>query len=148
GDRDARRELEAMREAGEPLKIIRLGKSFGEATALMVGFANADGARFMTLPAYFQIDGRELPKLVAAAAGADLVVARRWPRRGGRFERLRRSGFHALLRLVTRESFHDLGCGARIMSRRVAEEITIYGDQHRLLPGAGAHGGVPVEKTD
>jgi len=148
GDRDARRVLEALRDAGEPLKIIRLGKSFGEATALMVGFANAEGARLMTLPAYFQIDGRELPKLVAAAADADLVVARRWPRRGGRFETLRRNGFHALLRLVTRESFHDLGCGARIMSRRVAKEITIYGDQHRLLPVLAAQQGFAVDEID
>ncbi|MFS8607398.1 MAG: glycosyltransferase [Gammaproteobacteria bacterium] len=148
GERGARFVLESLRDSGEPIKIIRLGKSFGEATALMVGFANADGARLMTLPAYFQIEGRELPKLVAAAADADLVVARRWPRRGGRFETVRRNVFHALLRLITRKSFRDLGCGARVMSRRVAQEITIYGDQHRLLPVLAAEQGFEVEEID
>jgi hypothetical protein len=28
---------------------------------------------------------------------------------------------------------HDLGCGARAMKRRVLEELSLYGDQHRLL---------------
>lgn len=148
GNRDERRQIEALRDAGESIRVIRLGKSFGEATALMVGFANADGARLMTLPAYFQVKSEELPKLLQAASDVDLVVARRWPRRGGRFEAWRRSGFHKLLRLITRQSFHDLGCGVRIMSRRVAQELTIYGDQHRLLPVLAAQQGFAVKEVD
>ena len=145
--RDDRRQLLALRDAGEPLKIITLGKSFGEATALMVGFANSSGARLLTLPAYFQVEGAELPRLLEAS-GADLVVARRWPRRGGRLERLRRGGFHALLKLITGVSFRDLGCGVRVMNRRVAKEITIYGDQHRLLPVLAAKQGFEVKEVD
>jgi len=148
GDRDEGRRLAELRADGEPIEIVKLGKSFGEATALMVGFANADGARLMTLPAYFQVDSNEFPKLVAAAADADLVVAHRWPRRSGRFEALRRDGFHALLRAITRQSFHDLGCSVRIMSRRVAKEITIYGDQHRLLPVLAAQQGFAVREVE
>ena len=146
--RDHRQQLLALRDAGEPIKIITLGKSFGEATALMVGFANSSGARLVTLPAYFQIEGAELPRLLQASAGADIAVARRWPRRGGRLERLRRDGFHALLKLVTGESFRDLGCGVRVMNRRVAKEITIYGDQHRLLPVLAAKQGFAVKEVD
>lgn len=145
---EERRQLLALRESGEPIKIIRLGKSFGEATALMAGFASADGARLLTLPAYFQIRGEEICKLLEASADADLLVARRWPRRGGRFDRLRRSAFHALLRAVTGESFRDLGCGVRLMNRRVAKEITIYGDQHRLLPVLAARHGFTVREID
>src|SRR5690606_33190021 len=43
GDRDEGRRLAELRADGEPIEIVKLGKSFGEATALMVGFANADG---------------------------------------------------------------------------------------------------------
>src|SRR5690606_23608397 len=35
---------------------------------------------------------------------------------------------------VTRENFTDLGCGARAFKRSVADEIPIYGDQHRFIP--------------
>jgi glycosyltransferase involved in cell wall biosynthesis len=147
-DRDPLQQLPALRDAGEPIKIIRLGKSFGEATALMVGFANARGAKLLTLPAYFQVEGAEIRRLLAAGGDADLVLARRWPRRGNRFEALRRRGFHALLRLITGESFRDLGCGVRMLNRRVAEEITIYGDQHRLLPVLAARQGFSVREVD
>ena len=140
--------LSKLRKEGAPIEIISLGKSFGEATALMVGFANADGARLMTLPAYFQVESDEFPKLIAAAADVDLVVAHRWPRRGGRFERMRRDGFHSLLRAITNQPFHDLGCGVRILSRRVAKEITIYGDQHRLLPVLAAQQGFVVREVE
>ncbi len=148
GRAEARRELMILRDSGEPIKIVQLGKSFGEATALMVGFANSSGARLMTLPAYFQIDAVEIPKLLRACDDADLVIARRWPRRVKGLDGLRRRGFHRLLRLITGESFNDLGCGARVLNRRVAEEITIYGEQHRLLPVLAAKQGFRVREVD
>lgn len=144
----ARRQLLRLRDAGESVKIIQLGKSFGEATALMVGFANASGARLLTLPAYFQIEETEIGKLLEAGNEADLVIARRWPRRVTGLDGIRRRGFHALLRLVTGESFQDLGCGARALNRRVAEDITIYGEQHRLLPVLAAQQGFRVREVD
>ncbi|MBN1238090.1 MAG: glycosyltransferase, partial [Gammaproteobacteria bacterium] len=147
-NRDPEGRLAALREAGEPIKVVKLGKAFGEATALMVGFANARGARLLTLPAYFQIEGAQIPKLLAASDDADMVVARRWPRRGSGLDAWRRAGFHRLLKLVTGESFRDLGCGARVLNRRVAKEITIYGDQHRLLPVLAAKQGFAVGEVD
>jgi hypothetical protein len=149
GPKRAEREaLLALREAGEPVKVMQLGKSFGEATALMVGFANSSGAKLLTLPAYFQIDPSEIGRLLGALDAADFVVARRWPRRGTRLEALRRRGFHSLLKVITHESFNDLGCGARAMNRRVAEEITLYGEQHRLLAVLAAQQGFKVVEVD
>lgn len=114
--------------------VISLTKHFGEATALMAGFQRASGAMILTLPAYHQIEGTEIGKLVRALDTADLAIARRWPRRGNRFEAMRRDAFHGLIATVTGQRFHDLGCGARAMKRRVLEEIALYGDQHRFLP--------------
>ena len=143
-----REQLMTLRRQGERLKIVQLTKSFGEATALMVAFANSVGARLLTLPAYFQIEGEEIAKMLAASESADLVVARRWPRRGSRFESMRRAGFHGLLRLIIGVGFRDLGCSVRIMDRAVAEEISIYGDQHRLLPVLASRQGFSVIEID
>ncbi|HEX5421671.1 MAG TPA: glycosyltransferase [Gammaproteobacteria bacterium] len=140
--------LMSLRDAGEPIKIVQLGKSFGEATALMVGFANSSGAKLLTLPAYFQIDAGEIHKLLEAGDDADLVIARRRPRRVNGLDGVRRRAFHALLRLITGESFNDLGCGARALNRRIAEEITIYGEQHRLLPVLASKQGFRVREAD
>jgi glycosyltransferase involved in cell wall biosynthesis len=128
--------------------VVSLTRSFGEATAIMAGFEQATGQVIVTLPAYFQIDPAELPKLVDALERCDLAVAHRWPRTGGPFERLRRRAFHGLLRAVTGLRFRDLGCGARAFDRRVLEEIQLYGDQHRFLPVLADRKGFRVAEID
>ncbi len=125
--------LQKLLTAGERFTVIGLTRVFGEATALMAGFSKCRGKVILTLPAYHQIEGAEIGKLVAALDSSDLVVGRRWPRAGGSFERLRRWAFHGLLARVTKLKFNDLACGARAFTRRVLEEIHLYGDQHRFL---------------
>ena len=143
--------LHALRQLstrGEKITIIEMARSFGESTALMIGFEHASGSVIMTLPAYFQIKPTEIPRLVRALDGADLVVGRRWPRSGNWFESVRRGAFHALLTLVTRVSFHDLGCCARAMRRAVLAELQLYGDQHRFLPVLADHRGFRARELD
>jgi glycosyltransferase involved in cell wall biosynthesis len=119
---------------GEPITVVSLTRYFGEATALMIGFEHAAGSIILTLPAYLQVEGREIGKLVAALGDADLAVGYREPRASSWFQRLRQRTFHGLLRFVTRLSFRDLGCNARALNRKVLEEVHLYGDQQRFLP--------------
>ncbi len=119
---------------GEPVTIVSLTRYFGEATALMIGFEHAAGGVILTLPAYLQVEGREIGKLVAALGDADVAVGYREPRATNWFQALRRRAFHGLLKFVTRLSFHDLGCSARALNRKVLEEVHLYGDQQRFLP--------------
>ncbi len=128
--------------------IISLTKRFGEATALMAGFQRASGRTIVTVPAYHQIHGTDVVKLVQALGSCDLAVGRRWPRAGGRFEIMRRNLFHRLIASVTGQRFNDLGCGARAMTRRVLEEIALYGDQHRFLPVLANRQGFRVLEVD
>jgi len=139
--------LKALQSAGAPLLIVQLTRSFGEATAVMAGTERASGDIIVTLPAYFQIVGSEIPKLVHALADCDVAIGYRQPRAGGAFETLRRSAFHGLLGSVTGAHFHDLGCGARALKRRVLEEISLYGDQHRFLAVLAEHHGFPVREV-
>lgn len=125
--------LQRLLARGESLIVISLTKRFGEATALMAGFQRARGRVIVTAPAYHQVQGAEIGKLVRALDKADLVIGRRWPRVGSRFEVMRRNVFHSLI-AAGGQRFNDLGCGARAMRRRVLEEISLYGDQHRFLP--------------
>ena len=133
---------------GVKAKIVQLNRAFGEASALMAGFAHCRGAKILTLPAYFQIEAEDIRTIVAAGESVDFVVACRSPRRGGWFERVRRQGFHKLLQFVTGSVFHDLGCSARLFDRRVLEEVTVYGDQHRLLPLLAANQGFSVREVE
>jgi glycosyltransferase involved in cell wall biosynthesis len=119
---------------GEPIVIVSLTRNFGEATALMIGFEHAAGNVIVTLPAYSQVEGGEIAKLVSALESADIAVGCREPRASTWFQTLRRRAFHGTLRFVTGLQFRDLGCGARAMRRKVLEEIRLYGDQERFLP--------------
>lgn len=140
--------LKALDAGPYRITVVSLTRSFGEATAIMAGFEQAKGQVVVTLPAYFQIDAAELPKLVGALQTSDLAIARRWPRAGGIFERIRRGAFHGLLAAVTGLRYHDLGCGARALDRRVLEEIQLYGDQHRFLPVLADRKGFKVAEIE
>jgi glycosyltransferase involved in cell wall biosynthesis len=139
--------LQRLLERGENLIVISLTKRFGEATALMAGFQRASGRVIVTAPAYHQIQGAELGKLVRALDKSDVAIGRRWPRVGSRFEVIRRDAFHRLI-ATGGQRFNDLGCGARAMKRRVLEEISLYGDQHRFLPVLANRQGFRIVEVD
>lgn len=145
---DAAAELDALLQHGERISVIYLSRAFGESTALMAAFEQASGQLILTLPAYHQIEGAEIPKLLAALDVADIVVCRRVPRAGGFFEVVRRNAFHGLVNWMTGLTLHDLGCSARAMKRQVLEEIVLYGDQHRLLPALADRQGFRVREID
>jgi len=140
--------LRALLDGGERFTVISLSRPFGEATAIMAGFEHASGQTIVTMPAYHQIEGLEIGKLVNGLETADLVVGHRWPRAGGVFERIRRRAFHRLLSWFMRLKLRDVGCSARAMDRRVLEEISLYGDQHRYLPVLADRQGFRVVEVD
>lgn len=141
-------QIESLLQAGEKLTVIELTRSFGEATALMAGFQRASAPIIVTLPAYDQVDPSEIGKLVQALDRCDMAIAHRWPRVGGAWEKVRRGAFHGIIAKVTGMRFRDLGCGARAFDRRVLEEISLYGDQHRFLPVLANRQGFRVEEVD
>ena len=141
-------DVQRLLASGERISVISLTRRFGEATALVAGFQRARGRLILTLPAYHQIRGNEIGKLLRALGSADLAIGRRWPRSGSRFEAMRRDAFHRVLAAITGQRFHDLGCGARAMKRRVLEEINLYGDQHRFLPVLASRVGFKVSQVE
>ena len=141
-------QLASLSATRDNITVVTLSRYFGEATALMAGFERARGEIILTLPAYFQIQGQDIPRLTEGLDAADLTVGRRWPRRGGALEVLRRKMFHSLVARVTGLRLNDLGSGARAMRRRVLEEISLYGDQHRFLAVLADRQGFRVREVD
>jgi glycosyltransferase involved in cell wall biosynthesis len=144
----AAEQIEQLLRAGEKLTVIELTRQFGEATALMAGFQRASAHTIVTLPAYYQIEASEIGKLVRALDSADMAIGHRWPRAGGALEKARRDLFHGILGKVTGQRYRDLGCSARAFNRRVLEEISLYGDQHRFLPVLANRQGFRVTEID
>jgi glycosyltransferase involved in cell wall biosynthesis len=145
---DVLAELKRLRNEGEPLRIIRFARAFGEATALTAGFVNSAGPFIVTLPAYYQVEQGAAAQIVRGLAGADMVVARRWPRRDSGFNRMQTQLFYKVQKFITGHEWHDLGCGARGFKRQVIEEVSVYGDQHRFLPITAQNRGFSVRELD
>jgi glycosyltransferase involved in cell wall biosynthesis len=142
-------QIEQLADAGEPVVTLKLTRAFGEATALAAAFERVSGDIVLTLPAYHQIAGSDIEKLlIGLEGGADMVVGRRWPRAGGKLETWRRDAFHRMVGAFTGAKFRDLGCCARAMRRRVIAELTPYGDQHRFLPLLAERQGFRVVEID
>lgn len=141
--------LRAATESDPRVRVIELAKEFGESAALAAGFDTAKGAFLLTLPAYYQVEAPEIPRLLAASTeGSDMLIAVRSPRAGGPIEKLRRAAFHGLFRLISGMKYRDLACGVRLFPRAVADEIPVYGDQHRFLPALASRRGFRVREVE
>lgn len=141
-------ELIKLKESGEPIKIIKFAKWFGEATALSAGFECCAAEIVLTLPAYYQIESSGIIKLLEKIKTYDMAVGRRWPRIDSLFNRLQSRIFHWFYNAVSKDSFHDLGCGTRAFKRKIIDEIQVYGDQHRFLPVLASRRGFKVIEVD
>lgn len=147
--------LQELASADKRIRIIQLAKTFGEAAALSAGFENTSGKIVLTLPAYSQVRPEAIQRVLDELENSDIAVAVRKTNRVNllRFKRLRRKAYHWLVHIATRESFNDMGCGVRALTRDVADELPVYGDQYRFFPVLAARRGfkvaeVTVDETD
>jgi glycosyltransferase involved in cell wall biosynthesis len=120
--------LQNLQELGEDIKIIKLAKWFGDASALHIGFEEAAGKNILTLPAFQQVDVEVIPDLTNSFIDCDMLIARRHS------IRVQAKIFHFLVKVFLGMHYRDLGCRVRLFKREVLENIRLYGDQIRFLP--------------
>ena len=140
-------ELNKLYNLGERIKVVKLGKWFGDATALQVGFEQSSGELILTLPSYKQVDENDIPKLINAVSYKDMVVSWRWPRLDGILNNLQSRVFNKLIKWIVGSDFHDLKCVVKVFRREVLDKIYMYGDQDRFLPLIASKYGFKVEEV-
>ena len=134
---------------GEPVQVLEIGQNLGEAALIRTAAAHCSGRTVLTLPAYYRVEATTLPELVEGVqAGADLVVARRWPRRDSWINQLQNRVLHGLISGLTRDRIHDVACGVRAMRRDFLMELPVYGDFFRFLPLLAMREGYRVEELN
>jgi len=142
-------ELRDLRERQPQIEIVVLGRTFGEAAALSVGFRRARGKLIATLPSYAQVEASGLAAAIAALdSGTDLVVGARDTRIDSTFNRLQSGIFHRCVRFLTGVGFRDISNGLRVLRPEVARELGIYGDLHRFVPVIAQSQGFHVTEVD
>ncbi len=141
--------LAALAEAGEPIRVVEFARSVGEANLLRFAGERSRGRIVLTLPAYHRIEAEAMPELIREIeAGADLAVARRWPRADRGINRLQTRAFNSILRRLVGQTTQDVGCGVQAMRREVLEETPLYGDFFRFLPVLAVREGFRVVEVE
>jgi hypothetical protein len=149
GDLPAARDaLQRLAQSRLDASVIQLSRRFGEAAALIAGFANTKTELVMILPAFEQVETQSLGEVVHALADADLVTVRRYPRCDSFWRRWQSRFFEALVRRAGSAKLRDPGCTVHALRRNVLEETQLYGEQHGFLPLLAANVGFKVVEID
>ena len=133
----------AVRELGrlDPrIKLLRLGRNYGQATALQAGFDAAAGEIVVSLDGDLQNDPADIPGLVRTIEEQDydLVAGYRVGRQDPRHRRFPSAVANAIARLLSGVRVRDTGCTLRAYRRELLQGLHLYSDLHRFLPAVAA----------
>ncbi len=127
-------EIKSIAEKNTNIKIIKLGRWFGDATSLQAGFEASEGKLILTLPSFQQVEADEIPNLINAIKGYDMVIGWRYPRIDGFLNNIQSKVFNNIIKTFIGTKFHDLKSNFRLFKRDILNNIYMYGDQDRFLP--------------
>lgn len=137
GDETYRRAVQAAANFPLPLRVISLGRNFGQTAAMQAGIEASTGRLIATLDGDLQNDPADISRLVERLErdGLDLVVGRRMKRRDGLWLRLIPSWLaNRLIARVTGVRIHDYGCSLKVYRGSVIRQVRLMGEMHRFIP--------------
>jgi glycosyltransferase involved in cell wall biosynthesis len=130
------------------LCVVRLRRNEGKATALDIGFAEAEGDVVVTIDGDGQDDPHEIPGLLAKLdEGYDLVTGWKSSRRDPWTRRVVSRIFNAVTGRVSGVRLHDMNCGLKAARSEVLAGIRLYGELHRFLPVLAHYQGFRVTEV-
>jgi glycosyltransferase involved in cell wall biosynthesis len=130
------------------LCVVRLRRNEGKATALDIGFAEAEGDVVVTIDGDGQDDPHEIPGLLAKLdEGYDLVTGWKSSRRDPWTRRVVSRIFNAVTGRVSGVRLHDMNCGLKAARSEVLAGIRLYGELHRFLPVLAHYQGFHVAEV-
>jgi glycosyltransferase involved in cell wall biosynthesis len=137
--------LTRLHAANDNVRVVRLRRNFGKATALAAGFEKAAGDLIVTIDADLQDDPAEIPKLLAKLdEGFDLVSGWKTRRRDPWTRRLLSRIFNATTSRLSGVRLHDINCGLKAYRADVVRGLSLYGELHRFLPVLAHHRGFRI----
>ncbi|MBM3517680.1 MAG: glycosyltransferase family 2 protein, partial [Alphaproteobacteria bacterium] len=136
GSRDDTAERVRRLAATRPhVKLIRLGRNFGQTAALMAGFDHASGEIIVALDADGQNDPADIPRLLAKLGeGFDLVSGWRRVRRDPVVRVAASRLANIVISRLSGVRLRDYGCTLKAYRRSMLKGVRLYGELHRFIP--------------
>ncbi|WP_338882519.1 undecaprenyl-phosphate 4-deoxy-4-formamido-L-arabinose transferase [Xenorhabdus sp. TH1] len=114
---------------------ILLNRNYGQHSAIMAGFHQADGDLVITLDADLQNPPEEIPRLVKTAEeGYDVVGTRRIHRQDSWFRKAASKIINAMITKATGRSMGDYGCMLRAYRRHIVCAMLQCHERSTFIP--------------
>ncbi|HCN43395.1 undecaprenyl-phosphate 4-deoxy-4-formamido-L-arabinose transferase [Proteus vulgaris] len=114
---------------------IILNRNYGQHSAIMAGFNQADGDLVITLDADLQNPPEEIPRLVTTAEeGYDVVGTRRRNRQDSWFRKTASKMINSMITKATGRSMGDYGCMLRAYRRHIVEAMLQCHERSTFIP--------------
>jgi glycosyltransferase involved in cell wall biosynthesis len=126
--------LARLAAADPRVRVLRLRRNSGQSAALAAGFANARAEVVVTLDADLQNDPADIPRLLAALDGCDVVCGVRTARQDTWVRRLSSRIANGVRNRLTHEAVTDVGCTLRAARAEHLRRIPVFKGMHRFLP--------------
>ena len=133
------------------LRVVRHLSQSGQSTAVRTGVKAARGAWVATLDGDGQNDPADIPKLLAARAGAGadtkLFAGWRVNRRDDAIKRLSSKIANGVRSRILRDATPDTGCGLKLFERAAFLDLPYFDHMHRFLPALMQRAGWQVQSV-
>lgn len=122
--------------AGLDAVVVTLARNYGQTSAIAAGVAASRGAIIVTIDGDGQNDPADIPRLVQMLdEGWDVVAGWRKHRKDPPGKRLASRAARTLRNLLINDGIHDSGCTLKAYRADCFEDLELYGELHRFIPG-------------
>jgi glycosyltransferase involved in cell wall biosynthesis len=140
--------LARLHDANDNVRVVRLRRNFGKATALDAGFREAGGDVIVTIDGDLQDDPAEIPRLIAKLdEGYDLVSGWKTKRQDPLTRRIPSKIFNTVAGKMSGVRLHDMNCGLKAYRAEVVQGMQLYGELHRYTPVLAHYSGYRVTEV-
>ncbi|HZQ90988.1 MAG TPA: glycosyltransferase family 2 protein [Terriglobales bacterium] len=135
--------------------VVKLGRNFGQTSALAAGFDHARGDYVIAMDGDLQHDPNDIPRFVEKInEGYDIVSG--WRRRridNFWMRRVPSAVANWLMARLSGVAIHDFGTTFKAYRRELLHQVPLYGELHRFIPAlASWHGAaiceIPIQNVN
>jgi dolichol-phosphate mannosyltransferase len=126
--------LRKLQKSRPYLQIISFEKNYGQTSAFDAGFRTARGEFVITIDGDRQNDPADIPRLISAMDGYDLICGRRRTRKDPWKKKIISTVANSIRSRLCKDGISDTGCSLKLYRAQSLKQIPLYEGMHRFLP--------------
>ncbi len=128
------------------VRVLEFTANTGQSAAMYAGIHAARAPVIALMDGDLQNDPADIPKMLEALDGCDLVCGYRAQRKDSAFRRLQSRIANGVRSRFTGDGVRDTGCTLKVMRRECREALTLFRGMHRFIPALIKGGGYRISE--